>query len=176
MALGIARTAVAAIASFPEACIAAVFTLNGRILFAGRGATALICGCAGWTLSRRGSAIEVAPPQTGRFAAMYTLRPISVYLGSILSILVLCASSAVVKAEEKPEIVRGPGAEKAQPPPKPAIARCGNLINGYVKAYQCCCTYWNGYNNRYCIVSKPRNSDGSSQACPVVCRNTPPCG
>jgi len=50
---------------------------------------------------------------------MYTLRPISVYLGSILSILVLCASSAVVKAEEKPEIVRGPGAEKAQPPPKP---------------------------------------------------------
>jgi hypothetical protein len=107
--------------------------------------------------------MEIARPQIGRLAAMYMLRPIAVYLGSMLSILVLCASSAVVKAEENPEIVRGPGAEKAQPPPKPAIIRCGNLINGYVKTYQCCCTYWNGYNNRYCIVSKPRNSDGTLQ-------------
>gem|GEM_PF-5448602 len=87
---------------------------------------------------------------------MYMLRPISVYLGYTLSILVM--------------------AQQAQPPPKPAVARCGNLISDYVKDYQCCCTYWNGYNYRYCIVSKPRNSDGSFQACPSVCRNSPPCG
>jgi hypothetical protein len=107
---------------------------------------------------------------------MLMLRPISVYLRYILSILVLCASSAMVQAEEQPEILRGPAAKQAQPPPKPAVTRCGNLVNGYVKHYQCCCTYWNGYNNRYCIVSKPRNSDGSFQACPQVCRNSPPCG
>jgi hypothetical protein len=26
--------------------------------------------------------------------------------------------------------------------------------------------YWNGYNNRYCIVSKPRNADGSFKHAP----------
>jgi hypothetical protein len=107
---------------------------------------------------------------------MYVHRPISAYLGYMLSILVMCASSTLVKAEDKPEILRGPGAEQAQPPPKPAVARCGNLVNGYVKDYQCCCTYCNGYNNRYCIVSKPRDSDDSFQACPSVCRNSPRCG
>jgi len=132
--------------------------------------TALICW---WRGGGKGSA-RSRTPANRRFVAMYILRPISIYLGYILSILVMCASS--VKAEKTPEIVRGPGAEKAQPSPKPAVGRCGNLITDYVKAYQCCCTYWNGYNNRYCIVSKPRNSDGSFQACPGVCRNTPPCG
>jgi hypothetical protein len=39
---------------------------------------------------------------------MYTLRSISVYLGYILSILVMCDFSAVVRAEELPEILRGP--------------------------------------------------------------------
>lgn len=107
---------------------------------------------------------------------MYMLRSISFYLGYILSISLMCASSVVVTAEENPEILRGPAGTQAQPPPKPALTRCGNLINGYVKAYQCCCTYWNGYNNRYCIVSKPRNSDHGFQACPRVCRNSPPCG
>jgi hypothetical protein len=66
---------------------------------------------------------------------MYKLRPISVCLGYILSILVMCASSAEVKAEEKPEILRGPAVGQAQPPPKPAVAICGNLIYGYVKDY-----------------------------------------
>ena len=107
---------------------------------------------------------------------MYMLRPISVYLGYMLSILVMCGFLAVVQAEELPEILRGPATPPAVPPPRPAVARCGNLINGYVKDYQCCCTYWNGHNYRYCIVSKPRNSDGSFQACPWVCRNSPPCG
>ena len=154
------------------------FHLTGRLLSAGRGATAFICGCAGWTLGsgREGFRYRSRTPAKRRFAAMYMLRAISVYLGYILSILVMCASSAVVKSEELPEILRGPAARQAQPPPKPAVARCGNLINGYVKDYQCCCTYWNGHNYRYCIVSKPRNSDGSFQACPWVCRNSPPCG
>src|SRR5690349_2386971 len=103
---------------------------------------------------------------------MYMLRPISAYV----SILVICATSAAVGAEQMPEILRGPTAGQVPPPPKPTDSRCGNLTNGYVKDYQCCCTYWNGYNYRYCIVSKPRNSDGSFQACPRVCRNSPPCG
>jgi hypothetical protein len=107
---------------------------------------------------------------------MYMVRTISAYLGYTLSILLMCASSALVRAEEMPEILRGPGTVQAQPPPKPAIARCGNLTYGYVEDYQCCCTYWNGYNNRYCIVSKPANSDSSFQTCPWVCRNSPPCG
>jgi len=107
---------------------------------------------------------------------MYIRRTISAYLGYLLSIVAIYASSDALEAEKAPDIVRGPGAEKAEPPPKPAVARCGNLVNGYVEAYQCCCTYWNGYNNPYCIVSKPRDSDGSFQACPGVCRNTPPCG
>jgi hypothetical protein len=107
---------------------------------------------------------------------MCMLRPISVRLGYILSILIMYACSAVVQAQETPEILRGPAAKQAQPPPKPAVAKCGNLRYGYVRDSQCCCTYWNGYNNRYCIVSKPRNSDGSFQACPGVCKNTPPCG
>jgi hypothetical protein len=107
---------------------------------------------------------------------MYRLRTISAYLCYLLSIVVMCAFSDALKAEKAPDIVRGPGAEKAEPPPKPAVARCGNLVNGYVEAYQCCCTYWNGYNNRYCIVSKTRNFDGSFQACPSVCRTSPPCG
>ncbi len=49
---------------------------------------------------------------------MYMLRPISVYLGYLLSILVMGASSALVKGEENPAILRGPGAGQAQPPPK----------------------------------------------------------
>ena len=107
---------------------------------------------------------------------MYMLRTISAHLGFTLRILAMCYSSAVVTAEEMPQVLRGPGTVQAQPPPKPAGARCGNLIYGYVGDYQCCCTYWNGYNHRYCIVSKPSNADGSFQACPGVCRNTPPCG
>ena len=106
---------------------------------------------------------------------MYMHRPISVYLGCVLTILVMCASSAVVQAQ-KPEILRGPAAGQNQPSPKPAVATCGNLAYDYVKDYQCCCTYWNGYNYRYCIASRPRDSDGSFQACPSVCRNSPPCG
>jgi hypothetical protein len=60
---------------------------------------------------------------------MYMHRPISVCLGYILSIVAMCASSTLAKSEEKPEILRGPAAERAQPPPKPAVSRCGNLIN-----------------------------------------------
>src|SRR5215469_16490900 len=59
--------------------------------------------------------------------------------------------------------------------PNPTVARCGNLTYGYVTDYQCCCTHWNGYNYRYCVHSKPRNSDGSFQECPSVCRNSFPC-
>jgi len=106
---------------------------------------------------------------------MYILRPISVYLGYILSIFVMCGFLAVVQAEELPEIIRGPTAPPAVPPPKPTVARCGNLTYGYVTDYQCCCTHWNGYNYRYCVHSKPRNSDGSFQDCPSVCRNSFPC-
>jgi len=107
---------------------------------------------------------------------MYMLRTISAYLGYTLIIFAMCESPAVVTAEEMPEVLRGPGTVQAQTPPKPALARCGNLAYGYVKDYQCCCTYWNGHNYRYCIVSKLRNSDSSFQACPWVCRNSPPCG
>jgi len=137
-------------------------------------------------------------PANRRFAAMYMLRPISVYLGCMLSILVMCGFSAVAQAEELPAILRGPTTPPvppppkpqteqlpdiirapttppAPPPPKPAVARCGNLTYGYVKDYQCCCTHWNGYNYRHCIYSKPRNSDGSFQECPWVCRNSFPC-
>jgi len=106
---------------------------------------------------------------------MYMLRPISVYVGYMLSIFVMCGFSAVAQAEELPEILRGPPTPPAPPPPKPAVARCGNLTYGYVQDYQCCCTHWNGYNYRYCIYSKPRNSDGSFQECSWVCRNSFPC-
>ena len=107
---------------------------------------------------------------------MCILRTLCAYLGYTVSISVMCLSSPPITAEEMPGVLRGPGTVQAQPPPKPAVARCGNLVYGYVEDYQCCCTYWNGYNHRYCIVSKPSNSDGSFQACPGVCRNTPPCG
>ena len=123
----------------------------------------------------RASVIEVARLQTGESAAMYMFRPISVYLACILSILVMCGFLAVVQAEELPEILRGPTTPPAVPPPKPAVARCGNLTYGYVTDYQCCCTHWNGYNYRYCIYSKPRNSDGSFQECLWVCRHSFPC-
>jgi hypothetical protein len=134
----------------------------------------------------------------GGFAAMYMLRPICVYLACMLSILVMCGFSAVGQAEELPEIfrgpttpsapsppkpqteqlpeiLRGPTTPPAPPPPKPAVARCGNLTYGYVEDYQCCCTHWNGYNYRYCIYSRPRNSDGSFRECAWVCRNSFPC-
>ena len=114
-------------------------------------------------------------PANRRFAAMYMLRPISVCLGCMLSILVMCGFSAVVQAGELPAILRGPTTPPAPPPPERAVARCGNLTYGFVKDYQCCCTHWNGYNYRYCIYSKPRNSDGSFQECPWVCRNSFPC-
>ena len=123
----------------------------------------------------RASVIEVARLQTGESAAMYMFRPISVYLACILSILVMCGFLAVVQAEELPEILRGPTTPPAVPPPKPAVERCGNLTYGYAKDYQCCCTHWNGYNYRYCVYSKPRNSDGSLQGCSSVCRNSFPC-
>jgi hypothetical protein len=95
---------------------------------------------------------------------MYMLRP-SVYLGCMLNILVMGGFSAAGQAEELPAIIRGPTTPPAPPPSKPAVAKCGNLTYSYVEDYQCCCTHWNGYNYRYCIHSKPRNSDGSFQEC-----------
>jgi len=106
---------------------------------------------------------------------MYILRPISFYPGYILGIFVMCGFLAVVQAEELPGIIRGPTPPPVAPPPKPTVARCGNLTYSYVKDYQCCCTHWNGYNYRYCVYSKPRNSDGSLQECATVCRNSLPC-
>ena len=107
---------------------------------------------------------------------MYMRRPISVHLWAMLSILMIMGGfPVIVQAEQLPEILRGPTAPAAPPPPSPAVARCGNLTYSYFRDSQCCCTFWNGYNYRYCIFSKPRNSDGSFQACSWVCSNSPPC-
>src|SRR5215471_14723120 len=65
-------------------------------------------------------------PANRRFAAMYMLRPISVYLGCMLSILVMCGFSAVVQAEELPAILRGDSVgEVQQKPRRRMVMVCG---------------------------------------------------
>ena len=64
---------------------------------------------------------------------MYMFRPVSVYLGCILSIWYCVPTSAPVKADENPEVLRGSTAGQAPPSPKSAVARCGNLMYGYAQ-------------------------------------------
>jgi hypothetical protein len=60
---------------------------------------------------------------------MYMLRPISVHLWAMLSILIIGGFSVTVEVEELPEILRGPTTPPAPSPPNPAVARCGNLTS-----------------------------------------------
>jgi len=61
---------------------------------------------------------------------MYMLRPISIYLDYMLSILVICGVSAVVQEEELAEILRGPTTPSGPRPPNSYVFEKGRTRPG----------------------------------------------